>query len=273
MRRTPRPSELYRLPEDEPPEPPLPRPQRRRRTFLVVAGIASLALLAGAVLGDGELAGGGSPPLDVVSEDQVVAALGLYAREQEAADTLGREPDILRPPGPERAANDIAARAESVEQALRAARAEPGADPRAAAYWSDPAHDDFVHRLGQLSGLARDIGLLTAVHDTIYAGAGAIRLDEAEHALVSRFRAAGDAPAPLGQWSDALLAQIDGHDAGPAATEARLGVERYWAQTTSLVTPPAVDRLRDYVSGLPPDLLEALRGHPVAGPALHRLAG
>jgi hypothetical protein len=194
MTRSPRPSQVHRLPapNHEPP-PPQGSQRRGRRGPLLVVGIAAAAVLLLAVLTDTDPRSPQLVPLDIVSEDEAVAALGLFAAQEAAAAAIS--PQILGQPGPHEMARQAGADAESAAEALRHARSQPASGGIAAAYWSSPGHDWFVSELRDLADLADDIGLLAAVHDTLYGGAGLIGAAEAEQALVNRFRA-GRPPAP-----------------------------------------------------------------------------
>lgn len=270
MTRSPRPSQVHRLPAPNGEPPPPQAPQRRgRRGPLLVVGTAAAALLLLAMLTDTGPRPPQLVPLDITSEDEAVAALGLFAAQDAATAAIG--PQILGQPGPQEMARKARTGAESAAVALRHARSQPASGGLAAAYWSSPGHDWLVGELRNLADLADDIGLLAAVHDTLYGGAGLIAADEAEHALVNRFRAGRPPATALAGWSDLLLAELDGHDATAPATQARRATEQHWAQAAARARPPDVDRLRDYVASLHPALLEGLRGHPVAGPALDRL--
>jgi hypothetical protein len=279
MRTTPRPSEVFGRPGVPTPVPsgaerPADRPARRRPRWPAIAGLAVLAVVGIALLAAPSQVGeGGVPPavVDVVSEDQAIAALALYRAQAEAQEALAVGRSLYAPPGPSvvRVAADDAAAV--LDQRLAAARAIGDADPAVRAYWSDPAHDDLRARLKGAAVAIAEVNLLVAVHDTIYDGAGSIPLESAQFELTSRYLT-GQAPAtPMADWGRALLDELDGADARGAAEEARARTDAWWAEQAGQLSPVATEALRAYLGGLPESTLRGLEGHPLAGPGLTRL--
>jgi hypothetical protein len=89
------------------------------------------------------LAGCDGVEVDVATEDDAVAALGLYLEQAQAIEALAATPPERRP--------GLAARhAERVARALEMARPRLGADAAARAYWGHRGHDDFVAALRRL---------------------------------------------------------------------------------------------------------------------------
>lgn len=208
--------------------------------------------------------------VDVVSEDQAIAALALYGAQASTMDQLRERENIFANPGPGDAAAIAARGLDETQQALDEARDIPGADRLAAAYWNDGAH---VVALGDLSTVTRDarlIALLTATHDTIYSGSGSIPLDEAYRTLTGTFTSRQE-PPPLRRWARALINQLEERDSAIEAAAAREETGQLWATRVRQLEPAAVEQLQDYIAGLPARTVEGLRGHPVAGPALQRL--
>jgi hypothetical protein len=254
------------------PQPPAQEPQRGIPRGLVAAGVVALALLVG---GAGLSAPGGDPapagPLvDVVTEDQAVAAFALFNAEVDAVEALAPTADVYAPPGPGAAAEAAQEAADEVSAALANARGLQGADPRAAAYWSNAEHHALLDALRDSATLAREIALLAAAHDTLYDGSGAIPLHEAQQQLTSLF-GTGVAPAALQEWGRALLVEIDGGTGAGEALRARGETEGLWAQRVTSLGVAAEPALRAYVAAIAPQTVSALRGHPVAGRALDRL--
>lgn len=240
--------------------------------WLVVAGLTAFVLVvAGLVRGGTGALPDDAPVVDVVSEDQAIAALALYHTEARAVDALQTAADILAPPGPPAAAAAAGQAAGAVQTALERARAQPGPDPLVAAYWNDGGHTSFVDHLTTLRTEAELVALLAATHDTIYGGAGAIPLRDAQERMLSAFGSAR--PAPLVAWAEALLYQLEDADRRDAAAQARETTRRWWAGRVMTLSPPAVDRLTTYVDALPRTTRRGLRGNPVAGPAIEHLRG
>jgi hypothetical protein len=266
-----RPSDLYRLPghhrpaqEADDPEPASPR------RWPAVVGVA-LLVLVGLGLAMAPQAGPAGPVVDIVSEDQAVAALQLYLTQARVVADLRSQEDIFAPPGPPQAARRAADGVEEVEAALHAAQAEPGPDPLVAEYWYADDHRLFIDELRSTADLARQLTVLAATHDTLYGGAGSIPLQEAQHRLASEFQSAPSAGV-LAEWGELLLSEIDGAEAAGEAAGAREDARRQWpAWVEELLPLPAEETLRTYVAGLPQATVDGLRGHPVAGPALDHL--
>lgn len=231
-----------------------------------------VVVAGGAVLAD-SLPDSGVPNeaegTDVVTEDQAVAALGLYAAEVAAVDDLGSRGDPFAPPGPGDAARAAGDHADAVAEAIATARAEPNPDPLAADYWDEPAHEALVTELRELQAHAEGLALLAGTHDTVYTGAGAVDPQEAQQALTNRY-GSGEAQ-PGDRWAQALLAELDGTPAAEEASRGRDEAGRQWQAAVDALSPAAVDALRASIAGLPPSVRDALTGHPVAGPALERL--
>ncbi len=270
MARTPRPSEVYRLAGSRADAPldPEPPPRRRAPLWLVVAGMLGVALIAaGVTRGTATTDSTVAPVVDVVSEDQAIAALALYGAEAKAVAALRDRADVYAGGGPAEASLVAAQGSQAVATALQAARALPNPDPLAARYYNDGGHAVVVEQLDAARGDADLIQLLSAAHDSVYAGTGAIPLPQAEQQLVGLF-AGVRRSRPYAAWAQALLGQLDGGERTREAAAARASVKALWEAKVDQLQPAALDALRVYVGGLPPSTVSALRGHPVAGPAL-----
>lgn len=276
MVRTTRPSDVYRLPEAQrasTPPPPPEQPQPSRRRFPLWAGVAALLavvlVLSGLVRGSGTTTGE-APIVDIVSEDQAIAALGLHAAQVEVADDLQAREDIYANPGPGDAAARAARGLRATQEALDTARDIPGADRLAADYYRASGHPEFISALKLVRTEAELIALLAATHDTLYAGSGAIAVQDAYEQITGAF--AGTRRArPLTEWAQALVEQMEDRDRLTAANAGREAAGELWQARIAGLTPPATDELRRYVEGLPAVTVEGLRGHPVAGPGLEYL--
>src|SRR5687768_9118137 len=105
MVRTARPSDLYRLPDarraasDSASEPPPPR--RRFPAWLGVALVLAVVLVVSGLIGTTAAPNTGTAPLvDIVREDQAIAALALYGAQADAIAELKQRQDIYALPGP-----------------------------------------------------------------------------------------------------------------------------------------------------------------------------
>jgi hypothetical protein len=276
---TMRPSDVFGPPDGRK---PLPAPadddtQRRRRgpQWPVLAGAAVLAVvIAGLVAAPSEIGESGVPPavVDVVSEDQAIAALALYRAQAETYQALAVERSLYTPPGP----GPIVQAAEQglvlVRQRLEEARQHTDADPAASRYWTSADHDALLQRL---ESAQRDIGeanLLALIHDSVYDGAGSVPLDRAELELASRYATGtADRDGPLLPWGRALLGEFEGLDGRAAAEQARANVDPWWSERVETLRPVAGEPLLAYLGGLPPSTVRGLEGHPLAGPGLELL--
>jgi hypothetical protein len=247
----------------------------RRPRWAALAGVAVLAIVGAAVLGAPDDVGeGGIAPavVDVVSEDQAIAALAIYRAQAEARDSLLLDRSLYAPPGPSVLIREAEDAANEVRARLDAARSIPDADPTVRSYWAANEHDDYVQRLELAVVGIREINLLAATHDTIFDGAGAVSLPSAEQELTSRYLTGTvDESTPLAEWGRALLAELDGADDRGRAETARAATDAWWAERASELAPPATEPLRAYLGGLPSSTLTGLEGHPLAGPGLSRL--
>lgn len=273
-----RPSDLYRLPTDPQSAEAEPSPGPPPHGGPAWLGILALVLVGIGLFAIGTTGGGGgggtvNPIVDVVSEDQAVAALRTHAEALQAIRDVQARSDIYADGGPANALRTAQGGQARTRQALRAARAQPGADALAAAYWHHPAHERFGQQLREVVALAGQIRLLAATHETLYSGTGEIDPQEAHRGLVSLFSGRRPATDPLAGWGEALLDEIEGRDGRATAIEGRAATQRFWAGKVAALRPPAVRELRTYVVALPAGTVEALRGHPVAGPAVEDLRG
>lgn len=278
MVRSARPSDVYRLPEQTRPAPPRRHeapepdgPQRRFPAWLAVAGVLAVALVvSGAVLGASTPTTGEAPLVDIVSEDQAIAALSLYGAEAWTLEDLVERREIFSTPGPGASARRAGQGADAVEQALEDARDVPNPDALAAAYWDDGGHAVLAERLRGLQQLGDFVAMLTNTHDTLYAGAGSVPLPEA-YQRISSAVSGGGYPAPVRAWGYALLEEMEERPRQQQAARSRARTQRLWAQVVTSLQPAAVPALVEYLNGLPPVTVDGLRGHPVAGPALQTL--
>ena len=276
MVRPVRPSQVYRLPDDVAQPAPAPAsapepPKRRPPLWVGIAGLVAVGLVvSGLVRGSGATDPGAAPVVDIISEDQAIAALALYGAQASTIADLQEHSDIFANPGPPGAVRSAAEGLAATQQALEAARDVAGADPLAAAYWNSAEHGTVVETFGQVRAEADMIVLLAATHDTLYSGTGSIGLQGAYDQISTAF-AGQPWPRALGTWAQALLEQMQNQDRVTEAGNAREAVSQLWAARVAALEPAAVSALRDYVNGLPGATVEGLRGHPVAGPALKQL--
>jgi hypothetical protein len=241
----------------------------------LLAGLAVLAVVvAGFLAAPSQVGEGGIPPavVDVVSEDQAIAALALYRAQAETHRALAVERSLDTPPGPGPIVQAAEHGVALVRQRLDEARSFEGADPAVSRYWTSADHDGLLQRL---EGALREIGeinLLTLIHDSIYDGAGSFPLDQAELELASRYATGtADRDGPLLSWGRALLGEFEGLDGRATAEQARANADTWWAQRAATLQPVEGDPLRAYIGGLPPSTVRGLEGHPLAGPALEHL--
>lgn len=280
MARTARPSDIYGKPQHNPhvarpaaPSGPPPPRGRRVPAWLWVAVALAVALVVSGLIGG---RGPGPPPVadaplvDIVSEDQAVAALALYAAEADTIDQLSERQKIYEGGGPPAAAGVARRGAASVQSALEKARAVPGGDPLYTDYVGNGGHVVAQQSLTTAGAIAETIALLSAAHESIYSGTGEIGIDEAYQAI-SAAVSSGRTPGALNFWGVALLEEIENRPRHQEAAQARVQSAEYWANFVAHMEPAATPELTTYINGLPAVTVEGLRGHPVAGPALQRL--
>jgi len=236
---------------------------------VIVAGLLAVGLIASGVV-RGATTTGDAPLVDIVSEDQAIAALGLYAAQVTAIEDLRGRSDIYANPGPGDAATAARRGAARTQKALEEARAVPGPDPLAAAYYRASEHSTLVGRLDRIRAEGELIALLTQTHDTLYSGTGSIALPVAYEQITGAF-AGARRPRPLAQWAQALVEQMEERDRRGQAGAARQEAGQLWAARVDALEPAAVGALRLYIDGLPAVTVEGLRGHPVAGTGLAHL--
>ncbi|HVM20521.1 MAG TPA: hypothetical protein VM307_11215 [Egibacteraceae bacterium] len=279
MVRTARPSDVYRLPPApaeassiHPPSPQPAKPRRRPPAWMAVAGVLALVLvIAGLVRGTTMANTGDAGLVDVVSEDQAIAALALYDAQAATMQRLRDKAAIYENPGPPEAVRIAASGSQRVQQALDDARALPNPDTRAAAYYNAGGHSRVVGQLVGVTQLAEAIALLSATHDSLYGGAGSIPLPEAYDRINNLLASRRGLPEPLALWGQALLEQMEDRNRAQQAATGRQASQRVWAATVRSLRPAAVRPLAAYLQTLPSVTIEGLRGHPVAGPGLRRL--
>lgn len=272
MVRTARPSDLYRLPEHaqrSSAAPPPPEPGRRFPAWLGVAGVLAAVLVVSGVVGTTEGPAPDAPLVDVVNEDQAIAALSLYRAQAATIRDLRERDNIYAGPGPQNAATAARTGAAEVQTALDQARQTPGPDPLATAYWNAADHVTLIDGLGRVASDASTIALLAATHDSLYGGAGSIPIRDAYRQLTETFP--GRHPEPQVRWAQALIEQIEERDRVAEAAQARRDTARLWRQRVAALRPAALPQLQTYVTGLPDTMVQGLRGHPVAGPGLEML--
>lgn len=239
--------------------------------WIGVAGLlAAVLVLSGLVRGAGTTTTGDAPIVDIVSEDQAIAALQLYGAQVSVVEDLKEREDIFADTGPGDAAARAARGIDQTQEALSEARALPGPDPLAAEYYRAAEHPEFLNALSRVRTEAEIIALLAATHDTLYSGSGSISVPEAYEQINGLF-AGSRRPPPLAEWAQALVEQIEDRDRLQAASSAREEAGNLWLARVTNLEPGAVDALRQYVEGLPAVTVEGLRGHPVAGPGLDYL--
>lgn len=271
-----RPSDLYRLPEHARPAepadtPPSQRPPRRFPAWLGVALVLAAVLVISGVLGTNAAPVPGETPLvDIVSEDQAIAALTLYGAQASAISKLQDRAEIFDNPGPGDAARAAAIGAHQSQQALKGARALPAQDALMQAYAQHRDHATTVQTLTYAEGMAKTLALYASTHDTLFGGTGSIPLDEA-HDRINSSLAGGPRYPAVDQWGAALLDLLEERGGQQRALQGRAASQAAWASFVNGLRPAAVEQLRVYVDGLPAATVQGLRGHPVAGPALERL--
>ena len=276
MARTARPSDLYRLPEHSHADQataPRPEPPSRRRlpTWVGIALVLAAVLVISGVLGTTAAPVPGEAPLvDIVSEDQAIAALTLYGAQASTIAELQERKQIYANPGPGDAARVAALGAAETERALSTARALPNPDPLVQSYVQNPGHAANVLLLHDAQRTAGTIALFASTHDTLYSGSGSIPLDEAYKRIASEL-SGGGRPAPLDSWGRALMDIIEERGGRWEAMQGRANSQEHWAQMVTSIQPAGVAALQAYIDGLPTATMEGLRGHPVAGPALEML--
>ena len=277
MARSARPSDLYRLPEHASAEqqastPPRPEPsQRRLPAWVGVALVLAAVLVVSGVLGTtAGPAPGEAPLVDIVSEDQAIAALTLYGAQASTIAELRERRQIYANPGPGDAARVAGNGAAETERALQAARQVLNPDPLLQSYVQNPDHAANVLRFSDAQRTATTVALFASTHDTLFSGSGAIPLEEAYKRIASEL-SGGSRPAPLDSWGRALMDIIEDRDGRYQALQGRANSQRMWAQMVSALQPAGVAELQTYIGGLPAVTLDGLRGHPVAGPALRML--
>jgi hypothetical protein len=236
-----------------------------------VAGVFAVVLIASGLLrGSGTTTTGEAPVVDIVSEDQAIAALGLYAAQVSVVEDLRAREDIYANPGPGDAAQRATRGLRETQEALDTARDIPGADRLAADYYRAAEHPEFIAALDRIRTEAQLIALLTATHDTLYSGSGTIAVQDAYDQITGAFTGTRR-PRPLTEWAQALVEQMEERGRLAEANAGRDAAAELWRVRISRLRPGAVDDLRRYVEGLPAITVEGLRGHPVAGPGLEYL--
>ena len=277
MPRSARPSDIYRLPEhtrptaDSEAAPPPGPPRRRFPVWVGVAGALAIALIvSGLVRGATEAVPGNVPLVDVVSEDQAIAALRLYGAQASTIDELKQRAEIYSSPGPRDAAQVATRGATAVQKALKDARKIGNADPLFSQYVNHGDHPTIANFIGSSADLANTIALLASTHDTLYSGSGTIALDEASVRLRG-LAANGNTWRPVDQWATALLEQMEDRNRVQEAADARAATQDLWDADVNSLEPVAMAELQAYLNGLPEVTVDGLRGHPVAGPALRLL--
>jgi len=238
---------------------------------MAVAGVIAAGLIiAGLVRGATGAAPGDVPLVDIVSEDQAIAALRLYGAEAFTIDEIRTRADIYAAPGPHDAAQVLVRGADDVKDALEAAQKVPNGDALFSTYVNDDSHPTLRGFFGDDAQLAGKIALLSDTHDTLYSGTGSVPLGEASTRL-NNIVADGSTPSPLHDWAIALLEQMEDRNRVQQAAEARAASQHLWASAIQSLEPIGVAELQTYINGLPAVTVDGLRGHPVAGPPLRRL--
>ena len=276
MPRAARPSDVYRLPEHTRPPtsagPPPGPPTRRFPVWVGVAGVLAAALIiSGLVRGATEAAAPGNVPLvDVVSEDQAIAALRLFGAQAATINALRERTDIYANPGPRDAAQTARRGAAEVDKALAAARNVVNPQPLLRTYVQSHDHPAVARRIAEAASLADTIAVLASAHDTLYSGTGSIPLEQA-YTQLSNIASGGAIDPAIDRWARALLLQMEDRNRVQEAVEARAASQQVWADTITALRPAAVAELQTYLGALPPVTVQGLRGHPVAGPGLRLL--
>jgi hypothetical protein len=276
---TMRPSDVFGPPDGRHRSAPGPeeddRDAARGPRWPLLAGLAVLAIIvAGFVAAPSEVGEGGVPPaiVDVVSEDQAIAALALHRAQAETYQALAVDRSLYTPPGPGPVVQAAEQGVQLVRQRLEEARMLSNADPAASRYWSSADHDALLQHLEQAMRDIGEVNLLALIHDSVYDSAGAIPLDRAELELASRYATGtADRDGPLLPWGRALLGEFEGFDGRATAEQARAHADSWWQERVAALQPVATEPLRAYIGGLPPSTIRGLEGHPLAGPGLEQL--
>lgn len=273
------PSRVFGRPETAaaPPTPDAPRPPRRGgrlRGTLVVVLLLALVGGTGALVAPDEVGEGGVPParVDIVSEEQAIAALALYGAQAEVYDEFARIDSLYAPPGPVALIERLRDGAVESERRRFEARGLPEQDTAFREYAERADHAFFHSGLMDSWRTTGEISLLLAVHDSLYDGAGSIQLPDAQLQLTSLFETGTTVSGPHLEWGQSLLAEVDGQDRRADAERLRVETDHWWrGAVLEHARPAAQEPLRAYLGGLPEPTLTGLEGHPVAGPALQRL--
>lgn len=242
--------------------------------LLVAGGIVGLATVAALLFGPrGEAPPGPPPAVDVLAEDVAVAVLSVHVAHEEAVAVARAHADVLALPGPEAAARALEGAVAQLAEAVRTAR-ETVVPPGSAAlvYLHAPEHAARRDELLALAARARRIGRLAAVHDTVLAGAGVVD-PAAAAATAQRELESGALTDEERVWALALLS-VPGATAasGAEATAARTAALTAWRARVEALQPVRTDLLTAHLATVDAATLRALAGHPLAGPALRRLA-
>jgi hypothetical protein len=216
----------------------------------------------------------GDGVVDVAAEDQAIAMLGLYRSE---VDVLS---DLLYPPNggfddpdrvlsqPQQLSATASRGAQSVSAALRSARSTSETQPLVERYLYGSDHDRLVDNLGTVAAEATAIELLESAHQAVIEGSGPPPSPSELRRLASRSSTLGDAYAG---WAQALGEHTRGSDRSAQAQQARAATVRSWWDRVRRLQPGSQAELHFALRALPDATITALRGHPVAGPALQRL--
>ena len=241
-----------------------------RHGALVRLGLPVLAIAAAIVLvvvGPGTWSrsrvGTGSVAVDV--EDVVVRALAVDGAARRLVTRAQAHADLFALPGAAAAGRDVDTATTELQRAVLAD--VPAAMPSlATAYVRSPEHEALVAQGRALAELAAAAAFLESVHTTLFGGSGQVLAAEAQVRLTGML--SSGTGGPLERWAGTLLAAYDGQPTGADAGAARGEVVATWQARVAALRPGAEDELLALLAAVDAPTLEALRGHPVAGPSL-----
>ena len=162
MVRTARPSDLYRLPDAERDAKGVattpPPPRKRFPAWLGVALVLAAVLVVSGLIGTAAPpTTGNSPLVDIVKEDQAIAALALYGAQAGTIAELRERRDIYANPGPRDAARIAERGTNESQRALDKARSLVGPGPAVTAYIQHTDHATVTGYFAELAYLAKSI--------------------------------------------------------------------------------------------------------------------
>lgn len=213
--------------------------------------------------------------VDVATEDQAIAILNLYQAQADALRELQYPPNggFDDPARVLRSTQELTAIANrgatTITAALRQARSTRTTEPLVERYIDAGDHQRLIGNLEVVADGATAIEELEALHQALIEGGG--------ESAASRAPATLQQPVPsaaysYAAWAEALMEHRDGTDSATRAEQARAATVRAWWERVRQLEPGSMAELHFALRALPDTTIAALRDHPVAGPALQRLA-